>query len=926
MDSMGCDIMQMKDKSIDELKKICKQNKRCIGFNTLGWLKYYIHNETHFRQIPTFKSDNEGLYVYTKRYNKLKLKVGTQSYINFDGYTFYRNKDSSGNDMNFIPNKPVEDLKKICDSDPACEGFNTLGFMKNKIKHERDFINLGTSYFDGLYVKNKRFRVKMICNWCSSKDLCDEWNRMSKGNYRWNDIEITWDDKNIDFYVIINKPMGDEYYIPERTIIFHMEPWCYDEKQKWGVKTWGQWANPDESKFLQVRSHKKFYNNGFWQLGLTYNDLKTISIEKTKLLSTICSSKYFDPGHIKRIDFLKYIENKNDDVVTIDIYNQDNEHNFKSYKGPHPKNNKEYGILPYKYYFMPENNEEKNFMTEKIWEPLLTETLCFYWGCPNLSEYIDPRAYIQLDLNDFEKSFQIIKTAIINNEWEKRIEFIRMEKQKVLEYFNFFPTLERIIKHDFRFTHRPSNDEIIYHKYFKDLIGKKVNNIMFLHSCMKNNNASVLLEILGVIINSGILNSLDYLYLINIGDEIKLQLNGIYTNKLRIINFSRNSELFEKPTINLIHTFSKFHKNAKVLYIHTKGISYNETFQQINDWRNYMLYFLVEKHNICMDMLDRYDCVGCNYQEAPFPHFSGNFWWARSSYINGLNKITSNERHDCEWWLLNKNKNVNKYVMYNSGIDHYQMIFPRALYDTEETKNKFANLYKFDDMIRIKCVNLVRRPDRKTYTTNLLSQHNLLQYCDFFEAVDGKTLEATDELKQLFANNDFGTRRNFIGCAMSHLTLWKQLINDPVYDKYLIIEDDILLDNNFTFKFNMINEQANTLDWDLIYLGFSVHDKQKEAYYNKNKDIVGIRIQPYDTNTTIGGTFGYYICKSGAQKFVDFIELNGIKHGIDYLMFHYYKEMNLKHYEAVPQIIHSEYVSSNKIVDSDIQYDYNKLF
>jgi len=47
-------------------------------------------------------------------------------------------------------------------------------------------------------------RIKMICNWTSSKNLCDEWKVMCKNNYQWENIEITWDNENIDYYIIIN--------------------------------------------------------------------------------------------------------------------------------------------------------------------------------------------------------------------------------------------------------------------------------------------------------------------------------------------------------------------------------------------------------------------------------------------------------------------------------------------------------------------------------------------------------------------------------------------------------------------------------------------------------------------------------------------------------------------------------------------------
>jgi hypothetical protein len=408
------------------------------------------------------------------------------------------------------------------------------------------------------------FRIKLVCNWCDPKKLCDDWNRMSKGNYKWNNIEVTWEDHNIDFYVIINIPTS--YFVPNRTIIFQMEPWCGSPNQNWGVKTWGIWAKPDEELFLQVRNHEKFYNNCFWQLSLTYNDFKTKVIEKTKLMSSICSSKYFDPGHIKRIDFLKFIENKNDDVVKIDIYNTDNNHNFKNYVGSHPENCKEIGIMPYKYYFMPENNEEKNFITEKIWEPLLTETLTFYWGCPNIADYIDPRAYILLDLNDYEKSFNIVKNAILNNEWEKRLEIIRMEKQKVLEYFNFFPTLSRIINQDLKFSNKPSDQDIVYHKYFNHIINKKINNILFIQNFKSD-----------IIEHIKTQKIFDYTYIIIPKNESETKYTDLVTEKIRIITFS--------DSLSIIKTFSKYNTDSNILFIDYK----NDSLELLNNYNSYLL-------------------------------------------------------------------------------------------------------------------------------------------------------------------------------------------------------------------------------------------------------------------------------------------------------------------------------------------------
>ena len=292
-------------------------------------------------------------------------------------------------------------------------------------------------------------RIKMICNWCTSEQLCKEFSNMCTDitTFSYNNIQMTWEDDNIDYYVIINKPLNDDvFFIPEKTIVFQMEPWVDNPAFNWGVKTWGEWANPVPSKFLEVRGRKSdCFNNVFWQLELSLNELQNNNFGKTmdKTISTIISDKYFDEGHIKRIDFLKYLEQKGD--ISLDIFGE-NGHNYNNYRGSlMPYVDKSQGYVPYKYYFMMENNFEKDFITEKIWEPILCESLCFYYGCPNITEHVDPLSFVQLDANDFEKSYQIIKRAVEEDWWSQRIEHIRKMKTKLLTEMAFFPTIERII-------------------------------------------------------------------------------------------------------------------------------------------------------------------------------------------------------------------------------------------------------------------------------------------------------------------------------------------------------------------------------------------------------------------------------------------------------------------------------------------------
>jgi hypothetical protein len=372
-----------------------------------------------------------------------------------DNFIFIKNLDQPGNDI-YYNNKNIDELLKIAINDNNCIGFNTLGFFKNKLDNlsKSQYFNIN----DGIYIKkevyekyliDKKIRVKMICDWCQSEQLCKEFSNMCKNNYSWNNIEITWENNDIDYYVIINKLSKYEFYIPEKTIIFQMEPWVYDINRCWGVKTWSNWAVPYENKFLKVIGRKtNDYNNILSQLELNYNQLINLKYEQKKdEISTICSSKLCDEGHIHRINFLKYLEEKND--IKLNIYNKDNNINFKNYKGPlTPYIDKSNGIIPFKYYFMVENNYEDNFITEKIWEPILCETLCFYYGCPNITKYIDKEAFVLLDMYDFEKSYNIIKKAIEEDWWSKRINIIKKEKYRILNEMQFFPRIEKIIYND----------------------------------------------------------------------------------------------------------------------------------------------------------------------------------------------------------------------------------------------------------------------------------------------------------------------------------------------------------------------------------------------------------------------------------------------------------------------------------------------
>ena len=284
--------------------------------------------------------------------------------------------------------------------------------------------------FNDVFIK---IRVRMLCDWCSSEQLCREWSNMCLDGMTWKNIEITWDNTNIDYYVIINRT-NETDYDKLRTVVFQMEPWVCDESKNWGVKTWGDWSIP--RGFMKVFGHKDNLNNVQWQIP----KIGAIPEKKTDKIISILSRKNFDDGHIKRIEFIRRLEESG--FNGVDVYGAENFHQYKNYVG---KTENKVEMAQYKYCFSCENNSEKNYATEKIWEPILCECLCFYWGCPNLEEYIDGGAFVRLDLDDFEGSFAVVKRAIEEDWWSARIDIIRREKRKIMEELGFFPNLKKVL-------------------------------------------------------------------------------------------------------------------------------------------------------------------------------------------------------------------------------------------------------------------------------------------------------------------------------------------------------------------------------------------------------------------------------------------------------------------------------------------------
>jgi hypothetical protein len=229
-----------------------------------------------------------------------------------------------------------------------------------------------------------------------------------------------------DYYIIIGHT--NEYFEASKSVVLQMEPWVYDNSKPWGVKTWGEWSIPDHTKFLKIYRHVNNLNPAQWFIP---NRINIDNTKKNNRIVCILSNKLNDTGHKNRVEFVRYVESCNVDL--IDIYGIENYHNFKNYKG---RTSDKSVLFEYKYILSAENNNEYNYATEKIWEAFIVESLCFYDGCPNLNDYVPHQSYIPVDLSNYKESLNIILNSIKHDIHTFRLDYIKKAKEIVIKKYN----------------------------------------------------------------------------------------------------------------------------------------------------------------------------------------------------------------------------------------------------------------------------------------------------------------------------------------------------------------------------------------------------------------------------------------------------------------------------------------------------------
>lgn len=254
----------------------------------------------------------------------------------------------------------------------------------------------------------------------------------------------------------------------------------------------------------------------------------------------------------------------------------------------------------------------------------------------------------------------------------------------------------------------------------------------------------------------------------------KLSKKYLPEEKTTLIHSSFCEKYCEFPGIDQVKKIAARDPDTYVLYIHSKGVSYQDSDKAINtrSWRRYLDYFTISLWKTCVEHLKNHDSCSVewlndlNYciSEIVNPGFyAGNFWWARGDYIQTCPDIwlkkndpewAYSHRFDCERFI-GWGKNHRPKTLHQSGVN---------LYSFNYTPEYYKDALEVNLNPRIELIYYVTAD--KKYTKNAIEQLLFLESLPLKNQFDRLTIVAigpyVDQIKQCLKSTSFDSKTSVI--------------------------------------------------------------------------------------------------------------------------------------------------------------------
>ena len=271
-------------------------------------------------------------------------------------------------------------------------------------------------------------------------------------------------------------------------------------------------------------------------------------------------------------------------------------------------------------------------------------------------------------------------------------------------------------------------------------------------------------------------------------DYMHIGINGSWRmpgDLSKINSIVRNKNVrSQEDTLKSLYDFCVNNPDYKVLYIHTKDVTKENTTILLN----YLEYFNIDRWRDCADYLNNHDCVGSNWETD---HYSGNFWWANASYISKLdpNKISD------ENWIGSQ-----KPIYYDFTADNARF---------EETIEKKCRIGMIS-MFKNEAKNIGKMLD------------SLNGHIDYWVLQNNGSTDGTPEVVEEWAARTkipgymYNVNEGWVGFGWNRDHLLQTFLKSPHNCDWILKMDcDETLEIDEDFDWKILNDNKNVVSWNV---------------------------------------------------------------------------------------------------------------
>jgi hypothetical protein len=283
-------------------------------------------------------------------------------------------------------------------------------------------------------------KIRISANWDTSENITDRLLKQFKTpEIDLTNVQFVYDD-SYDIIVFFNHVCSD-IIEGKKSYVFPHEPSWNGSHQKTfndGTIVFGFKNNLYNNTCIETLAHTFYGGRGPWMDPISfwnYENLITTNFFKNKNISSSVTKTNLDYGgsclYPQRTKIASIVEN----LHFIDIFNGGNSS---------PKRHD--ALVDYKFNISIENEYQYNWISEKFYDCILTDTIPIYFGCKNIKNIYPEDGYILIeDINDINQINELLVYIEKNADlvYKQKIDGLRQIKKR---YFKEYNLLKKIVE------------------------------------------------------------------------------------------------------------------------------------------------------------------------------------------------------------------------------------------------------------------------------------------------------------------------------------------------------------------------------------------------------------------------------------------------------------------------------------------------